>query len=160
MGDNTEMSYYYLGSPYTHEDEAVRNERYDLACLATVKLLKMGIHIFSPIGHSHPLARDYGLAGDWKFWEDYDKTMMRPAEGLIILTIDGWRESTGLSHETLFMSSKKKSITLVSFDNSHNICHSGGDSIYIAGGGSLSSDTAGKIGYSDIYKGEISEPKD
>ncbi len=47
----------YLASPYTHVDAAVRESRFDAACLAMSTLMRAGLSVYSPIVHSHPLVR-------------------------------------------------------------------------------------------------------
>ena len=46
----------YVASPYTHEDPAVREERYLAALRYTAKLLANKRWCFSPIVHCHDLA--------------------------------------------------------------------------------------------------------
>ena len=88
----------YMASPYSHPDPAVRQRRFEAACQATVALMRAGLHIFSPLTHSHPLTR-YGLAGDWKFWEPYDRAHLEACGVLAVLMLDGWKESTGVQAE-------------------------------------------------------------
>lgn len=45
----------YLASPYSHDDPAVRDKRYQLALRATEHITSLGYVVFSPIVHSHPL---------------------------------------------------------------------------------------------------------
>ncbi len=42
----------YLASPYTHVDAAVRESRFDAACLATSTLMRAGLTVYAPIVHS------------------------------------------------------------------------------------------------------------
>lgn len=88
----------YLACPYSHPDPAVRQQRFDAACQATVALMRAGLPIFSPLTHSHPLVR-YGLAGDWKFWESYDRAHLEACNALAVLMLDGWKESVGVQAE-------------------------------------------------------------
>ena len=80
----------YLASPYTHVDAAVRESRFDAACLATSTLLRAGLHVYSPIVHSHPLVR-YGLPIEWEFWQAHDCEHLRRCDSVIVLTLDGWK---------------------------------------------------------------------
>lgn len=89
---------YYLASPYSHKDEKVRQERYELACKATAELLDMGYRVFSPIVHSHPLVA-YGLPSDSEFWLDQDLRLLERCDRLLILEIDGWDISEGVQQE-------------------------------------------------------------
>ncbi len=88
----------YLASPYSHEDPIVCEQRYEAACRATAGLLRRGHPVFSPVVHSHPLVR-YGLPGDWDFWERCDRALLRCCREMIVLMLDGWRESRGVQAE-------------------------------------------------------------
>ncbi len=88
----------YLASPYSHPDEAVREQRYELACEATATLLKLGLVVFSPIVHGHPLVK-YGLATGFAGWEEIDREYISRCDELVVLMIDGWRESEGVRAE-------------------------------------------------------------
>ena len=46
----------YIGSPYTHTEACVMEDRYQKALKATATLLKEGFHVISPVVHCHPLS--------------------------------------------------------------------------------------------------------
>ena len=89
----------YLASPYSHPDPAVRQARYRAACQATAELMRHGLNVLSPIIHSHPLA-ELGLPTNWDFWQQIDQghCLLRCDE-LLVLMLDGWRESRGVTAE-------------------------------------------------------------
>jgi hypothetical protein len=89
---------YYLASPYSHPDPAVREQRFREACRATAALLRAGLAVFSPIAHSHVLV-DYGLPTEWDWWEHFDRRYMEPCDEVIVLMLDGWRDSAGVQAE-------------------------------------------------------------
>lgn len=88
----------YLASPYSHPIPAVREMRFVSACWATAELMKRGENVFSPIVHSHPLVR-YGLPNTWEFWEGVDRDHLERCDEIVVLTLDGWRESVGVQAE-------------------------------------------------------------
>lgn len=88
----------YLASPYSHPDPAVREFRFREACRAAARFMRCGLPVFSPIAHSHPLT-EFGLPADWQFWERYDFEFLRQCNGLVVLKLDGWRESRGVQAE-------------------------------------------------------------
>ena len=88
----------YLASPYSHPDRHVSERRFELACRATAQLIRCGHATFSPIAHSHPLVR-FGLPTDWEFWQQCDREHMRCCHQVVVLTLDGWRESRGVQAE-------------------------------------------------------------
>ena len=88
----------YLASPYTHTEPQVSERRFEMACRATAELIRGGQPTFSPIVHSHPLVR-FGLPTDWEFWQRNDREHMRCCHQVVVLTLDGWRESQGVQAE-------------------------------------------------------------
>ena len=88
----------YLASPYTHSDLLVRESRFGAACLATAEMVRGGDVVFSPIVHGHPLVR-YGLPINWDYWERFDREYLRRCDEMVVLMLDGWRESRGVQAE-------------------------------------------------------------
>ena len=91
----------FLASPYGHPDPHVREARYRAAALATADLIRQGRVVYSPVVYSHPLARDFRLPDDFAFWRDHSLGMLAAAQRLIVLQLDGWEESKGVTEETL-----------------------------------------------------------
>lgn len=88
----------YLASPYSHADAAVREQRFRAACAAAVRLIAAGHVVFSPIVHGHPLV-GHGLPTDWRFWEPFDREQLARCDEVVVLMLDGWRESVGVAAE-------------------------------------------------------------
>lgn len=105
------MSYIYLAAPYTNpsdpSDYRTREDRYRAISQATAHLMARGYILFSPICHSHHIAKEYGLPKDFKFWRKQDKCFVELAEELWILTLDGWTVSTGVKAEISFAKALK-----------------------------------------------------
>jgi nucleoside 2-deoxyribosyltransferase len=88
----------YLASPYTHPDPVVRVRRFRATCHTAALLIRTGHVVFAPIAHSHPMT-EFGLPADWEFWERYDIEFLRRSSELVVLKLDGWRESRGVQAE-------------------------------------------------------------
>lgn len=88
----------YLASPYSHADAAVREQRFRAACRAAARLMRTGHVVFSPIAHGHSIAL-HGLPTDWRFWEPFDREQLARCDEVVVLTLDGWRESAGVQAE-------------------------------------------------------------
>lgn len=88
----------YLASPYTHPDAAIREQRFHTVCRAAAALMRSGHMVFSPIAHSHPIAM-HGLPTTWDFWERVDREYLRRCDELVVLTLDGWKQSRGVQAE-------------------------------------------------------------
>ena len=88
----------YLASPYSHPDSEVREQRFQEVCFAAARLLVAGYAVFSPIVHGHPLV-GCGLPIDWPFWERFDRDHLLRCDEVVVLMLDGWRESVGVAAE-------------------------------------------------------------
>ena len=89
----------YLASPYSHPDPAVRVARFDVICRVAARLMLEGVHLYSPIAHTHPIAVQGDLPTGWDFWEQYDRKILKACGELWVCTMDGWRESKGVTAE-------------------------------------------------------------
>ncbi len=88
----------YLASPYSHSEPSVHEQRFRAACVAAARLMRAGRVVFSPIAHGHSIAA-YGLPTDWRFWERFDREQLARCDEVVVLTLDGWRESAGVQAE-------------------------------------------------------------
>ena len=89
----------YLASPYTHEQAAVMERRFELACAVVAELVKEDHVIYSPIAHFHPIAVRHELPRDFSFWQRQNLSMLSKADTLLVLRLDGWETSKGVANE-------------------------------------------------------------
>jgi nucleoside 2-deoxyribosyltransferase len=98
----TTKKLYYLASPYTHTDPIVKKQRAEAVTKSAVDLLHKGVFVFAPISYNEPWEK-YNLPGDWHFWSEFDKTFVSRCDGgLIVLMLDGWEKSVGVTAEIEF----------------------------------------------------------
>jgi nucleoside 2-deoxyribosyltransferase len=88
----------YLAAPYSDEDPSVREARFCETNRAAAALMRAGLHVCSPISHSHPISQ-CGVPGDWSRWELLDRWMLRHCDEVVVLTLDGWEASKGVQAE-------------------------------------------------------------
>jgi hypothetical protein len=89
----------YVGSPYTHTNKFIQEKRYLDVSVFTGELMKNGLTVFSPIAHCHDIARYCTLPTNYEFWENYCLRMMDVASAMVVLQLDGWDLSRGLTSE-------------------------------------------------------------
>jgi hypothetical protein len=89
----------YLACPYSHPERAVRVSRFEAANRASAVLMARGEHVYSPISHTHPIAEAGALPLGWEFWEQYDRIYLGISRKIVVLMLDGWRESKGVIAE-------------------------------------------------------------
>lgn len=106
----------YLASPYSHPDPAVQAERCEAVCRVAAHLIRLGHVVFSPIAHSHGIAK-HGLPTDWLFWEKQDHALLAVCDELWVVTLDGWQESRGVQAEIAMARALGKPIRYVAEDD-------------------------------------------
>lgn len=96
---NAERTLSYLAVPYSHPDPEVRAARFKAANRVAGILMQRGHLVFSPISHTHPIAEECDLPRGWDYWSAFDRAYLAVSKVLIVLCIDGWRESVGITGE-------------------------------------------------------------
>lgn len=89
---------WYLACPYSHPHKLVMESRFNQINALASQLMRAGVFVFSPISHTHPIAR-YGLPKGFDFWEQFDRCILEKCRGVVVAQFDGWRESTGVQAE-------------------------------------------------------------
>lgn len=89
----------YLACPYSHPERSVRVERFEAANNAAGLLMARGYLVFSPLSHTHPIAEHHDLPKGWDYWEQFDRAYLAASRLVVVLCIDGWRESKGVTAE-------------------------------------------------------------
>lgn len=92
--------FWYLCTPYTNYPKGP-DQAYQDACKMTAFLSENGLFVFSPIVHSYPLHtyQNKDLQFDYDFWLTIDFKFIKMSKGLIVCTMDGWKESYGIQKE-------------------------------------------------------------
>ncbi len=112
----------YLASPYSHSDANIREQRFFDVCRMTVTLMQQGHVVFAPIVHGHPLV-GHGLPTDWTFWERFDREHLRRCDELMVLRLDGWRESVGVAAEIRIAAELGKPVQYVDLHRAATLAH-------------------------------------
>ena len=99
----------YLASPYTSESSGMMEFRFNEVCRVVAALMRSGIHIFSPIAHTHPIAQ-YGLPKDWVFWKKHNEIILGFSVALWVLKLPGWDKSIGVKEEIVI--AEKRSLII------------------------------------------------
>ena len=89
----------YLATPYSNDDPAVRQHRYEVVTKVAAALMLKGKMVISPITHSHPLVVINGQSPSWEYWKDFDSQLMSLCDKLIVLKLPGWAISVGVKSE-------------------------------------------------------------
>ncbi len=108
---------YYLASPYSHPEEHIRDRRVVDVIDASVVFMHQSIVVFPPIALNGPWTKTHQVRGDWEFWEKYDKLYIDRCDGgLIVLMLDGWDKSIGVTAEIKYAKETNKEIYYVTME--------------------------------------------
>lgn len=88
---------YYLASPYTHKLASVREVRADRAARALTWLASKEYYVYAPVPHGHATVK-HGNPG-YHYWIEHGLRMITALDGVIVLMLAGWAESTGIKVE-------------------------------------------------------------
>lgn len=102
--------YYYLASPFSHKDEEIREQRMERASSWGLRLVRNGLNVFCPITQSFHLEHtkwndSFDLRNDevsqitHEEWMRQDLCFISKSNGLLVLMLDGWKESKGVQEE-------------------------------------------------------------
>ena len=93
------MTFYYIATPYSKYPGGLE-EAFLLAVRTRGLLVKAGIPCFSPIIHSHTVAKECDIDPfSHAIWLPAEKPIMVCATGLIMVMAEGWKESYGMEEE-------------------------------------------------------------
>lgn len=100
----------YVATTYTLHPAGIENAFID-ASKAAAALLRKGFAVFSPVAHTHPIAVYGGINPlDHAIWLPFDEHMMKVADELFVIHMDGWEQSHGIAHEMKFFERAGKPI--------------------------------------------------
>ena len=91
----------YLAGPYTSTDPIVMAARWRAVTHAAGWLLtQRNQQVFSTITHTHPIKLAANLSDLWEQWAEYDTAVLTHlCSSVVVLCLEGWRTSTGVTAE-------------------------------------------------------------
>ena len=89
----------YLAIPYSDPDPKVMDYRAEISDIVCADLMNQGRVIFAPISSCHHIAKKYTLPRDWEFWKNIDEQFVRSSKKLLVVALEGWEKSTGVTAE-------------------------------------------------------------
>lgn len=105
--------FWYLASPYSRFPEGL-DAAHTHACAVAAILLERGVSVYSPIAHSHHIGRLVNAGSvNHDFWLRVCRPMADSAAGLLVLGLDGWRDSVGVTEEIRWFVEANRTAILV-----------------------------------------------
>ncbi len=100
----------YLASPYTRYRDGLSSAAYD-AKRHAAHLIRLGFVVYSPIAHSHEIARVGGLDHtDHALWMEQCAPLMDAASAMVAVKLPGWKSSVGMALEAEYFQRAGKPI--------------------------------------------------
>jgi hypothetical protein len=116
------MKFVYLASPYSHNDQNVRYQRYVQATEAVLEIARAQVCVYSPIVHWHAAAVEQGLPYDAEFWRSQNEPIIYSSSELWVLCLDGWRQSKGIKMEKEFAEKQNLTVRHLTFASLGETC--------------------------------------
>jgi hypothetical protein len=119
MIDKLKYGLTFLSMPYSDKDKTLVEERFRKSTEVSAHLMVNGIHLLSPIGFGHPIVIAHPVPSDWDYWNLFCKKLINASSQLLVFTLPGWKESTGVQEEIEF--AKRHHIPIYTIDEYYNI---------------------------------------
>lgn len=98
----------YLATPYTKYPLGIE-PAFEAACAVTAALIQLGVNVYSPIAHTHPVAIHGGMDPlDYKIWLPFNNAIIGKSDAILVAKLPSWEFSFGIGHEIkLFLVARK-----------------------------------------------------
>lgn len=113
-----QKSLVYIGLPYSSNNASIIEERIKHFCNVDSFLNENGILTVSPILKHLLFEKGSSLPTDWNFWKEYSYNLLSRSDVLLILKLDGWENSSGVTAEIEF--GKERNIPIHYLEKNEN----------------------------------------
>lgn len=116
--------FYYLANPYGHKDKTIEDKRVKQITEVAGSLIRYGIanntkiNILSPVIHNSHINKVNNFNRDERMYVfmNFDFDMLARAGAMIVIMLDGWKESMGVTKEIEFCKENNIPIHYFTFD--------------------------------------------
>jgi hypothetical protein len=106
----------YLACPYSSLRPDVREARFKSVSKVAARLIKEGYLVFSPISHSHQICIEGEMGICFETWKALDTSLLNWADNLVVLKLEGWEKSKGVTEEIAIAKYLGKSIFYMEYE--------------------------------------------
>ena len=109
----------YLASVYGYPYDdtitpQIREKRFKLVSKVAGKIIqKSEVDVYSPVAHSHPIAKYGKIPTHTEYWANYCNRMLGFCDELWILDVENWDKSHGIKEEIAYAKVTDKPIKMV-----------------------------------------------
>lgn len=111
----------YLASPHASPDPLVREIRHYQTMKALGQLIQEGHLVFSPIVHTHELAKTFAWPNTFDYYVKLDFAWLERVDEMWVLMLEGWDKSKGVTAEIKKMLELGKSIQMLEWDDKEGV---------------------------------------
>ena len=88
----------YLAAPYSRvDDKHIFMEKF--MKFSARYMMEKRVHIVSPLFNHYSMIHVPEMETDWNAWGAYSEDLLTRCDGLIVLCLPGWKESSGVQAE-------------------------------------------------------------
>jgi hypothetical protein len=105
----------FLACPYGNSDPAIVEHRFEVSNTIAATIVRAGDVVFSQVSMSHPIngvMPDLDKVAIGALWAPVDAFFMDAMDELIVIDIEGWRESSGVAREIAFFEQRRRRTSL------------------------------------------------
>lgn len=92
----------YLACPYSSKDKTVQRFRFNLVSQLACDFITQGIYVFAASTHNTAIEEFGAVESRFEHWKNFNHTMIEHCDQLIVIRIDGWETSKGVSDQIKF----------------------------------------------------------
>lgn len=89
----------YVAAPYSKVEDKTQFMSDFMQFCGNHMMNNEGDHLVSPLFNHFSLDKVPGMAGDYAFWGDYSRNLLKRCDELWVLKHKGWDQSTGVADE-------------------------------------------------------------
>lgn len=90
---------YYLATPISTKNPTELWGRYEDGARVLARLITGGYQAFCPITHWLTAGTQWQLPRTWSFWRPVSYKMLSICDALLVLKLEGWKQSEGVQAE-------------------------------------------------------------
>ena len=106
----------YVACPYGHPERSVIDYRMKAFYAVDAHLTNLGMFVASPMNKIH-MVETHNIHSSWSFLEEYSYELLAKCSKIIVIEIDGWKESIGVQAEITFAKKNNISVEYINPEN-------------------------------------------
>lgn len=116
------MKLYFIACPYYDPDITIMEQRFEQCTYVAATLTMAGLAVYSQITMTHPINQMAAQVKKRITWYPVNEAFMEKCDELIVLTLPGWENNSGVANEIAFFKARERKVwTYDEFAAEYNI---------------------------------------